>query len=311
MKIIAQLLLPAVAALTVHAAEGEPFLIKNEAEFRKCVATDARVEKLAGNMGFTEGPAWHPDGFLVYSDIPNNELKKWTKAGGLTTFRKPSQNVNGNTIDLQGRLVSAEHSGRRVSVTEKDGTVKAIVTEFDGKKFNSPNDVVVKSDGTFWFTDPPYGLPRGETKEQEGHYVFRHDPKSKKTTVVIKDSNMPNGLVFSPDEKKLYVADSGTPKHIRSFDVNADGTLGEGQVFSKIDKGGPDGIRCDADGRVWSSAGDGVHIFAPDGSLIGKILTPEGPANLGFGGADGKTLFITARKSLYSIRVLVGAAKRP
>ena len=311
MKITAQLFVAVFAALGLRAAEGEPFLIKNETEFRKCVAADARVEKLAGDMGFTEGPAWHPDGFLVFSDIPNNELKKWTKDGGLTTFRKPSQNVNGNTIDLQGRLVSAEHSGRRVSVLEKDGTVKALVTEHDGKKFNSPNDVVVKSDGTVWFTDPPYGLPKGEKKEQEGNYVFRFDPKSKKTTIVIKDSDMPNGLVFSPDEKKFYVADSGAPKHIRAFDVNADGTVGEGKVFGKIDKGGPDGIRCDADGRVWSSAGDGVHIFAPDGSLIGKILTPEGPANLGFGGADGKTLFITARKSLYSIQVLVGPAKRP
>jgi gluconolactonase len=311
MKSITQLLGSSLVVLALHAADSDPFLIKNEAEFRKCVAADARVEKLAGDMGFTEGPAWHPDGFLIFSDIPNNELKKWSASGGLVTFRKPSQNINGNTIDLQGRLVSAEHSGRRVSVTEKDGTVNAIVTEHDGKKFNSPNDVVVKSDGTYWFTDPPYGLPRGAAKEQDGHYVFRFDPKTKKTTIVIKDSNMPNGLVFSPDEKKLYVADSGAPRHIRSFDVNADGTLGEGKVFCKIDKGGPDGIRCDADGRVWSSAGDGVHIFAPDGSLIGKILTPEGPANLGFGGKDGKTLFITARKSLYSIPVLVGPAKRP
>ncbi|HTD65163.1 MAG TPA: SMP-30/gluconolactonase/LRE family protein [Candidatus Limnocylindria bacterium] len=300
-----------VTGIIVGAADAEQFLIKNETEFRKCVAADARVEKLAGDMGFTEGPAWHPDGFLIFSDIPANELKKWKAGEGLSTYRKPSQNVNGNTIDLQGRLVSAEHSGRRVSVTEKDGTVKALVTEYDGKKFNSPNDVVVKSDGTLWFTDPPYGLPRGETKEQAGHYVFRFDPKANKTTVVIKDSDMPNGLVFSPDEKKLYVADSGKPRHIRVFDVNSDGTVGEGKVFCKIDKGGPDGIRCDAEGRVWSSAGDGVHIFAPDGSLIGKILTPEGPANLGFGGKDGKTLFITARKSLYSIPVLVGAAKRP
>jgi gluconolactonase len=236
-------------------------------------------------------------------------LKRWSEAGGLTTFRKPSQNVNGNTIDWQGRLVSAEHSGRRVSVAEKDGPVKTIVSSYDGKKFNSPNDVVVKSDGTIWFTDPPYGLPKGEAKEQEGNYVFRFDPKTGKTTVVIKDSNMPNGLVFSPDEKKLYVADSGEPKHIRVFEVKSDGTLDSGKVFCKIDKGGPDGIRCDADGRVWSSAGDGVHIFAPDGSLIGKILTPETPANLCFGGPDGKTLFITAQKSLYSIPVLVGAAR--
>ena len=311
MKFITQLLWSSLAVFAHQAAEAEPFLIKNEAEFKKCVSLEARVTKYAGDMGFTEGPAWHPDGFLIFSDIPNNELKKWSPAGGLVTFRKPSQNVNGNTIDLQGRLVSAEHSGRRVSVTEKDGTVKALVTGHEGKKFNSPNDVVVKSDGTIWFTDPPYGLPKGEKKEQEGNYVFRFDPKSKKTSIVIKDSDMPNGLVFSPDEKKLYVADSGAPKHIRAFDVNADGTLGEGKVFCKIDKGGPDGIRCDADGRVWSSAGDGVHIFAPDGSLIGKILTPEGPANLGFGGRDGKWLFITARKSLYSIHVLVSGAKRP
>lgn len=310
MKIFTPLLC-LVPALALGAAEAEPFLIKDAAEFKKCVHPEARVAKLAGDMGFTEGPAWHPEGFLVFSDIPNNELKKWTAAGGLVTYRQPSRNVNGNTIDLQGRLMSAEHSGRRVSVTEKDGTVKAVVTTHGGKKFNSPNDVVVKADGTVWFTDPPYGLPKGETKEQEGNFVFRFDPKSGQTTIVVKDANMPNGLVFSPDEKQLYVADSGTPKHIRVFPVNADGTLGEGRVFCKIDKGGPDGIRCDAAGRIWSSAGDGVHIFGPDGALIGKILTPEGPANLCFGGQDGKTLFITARKSLYSIPVLVGAAKRP
>ena len=311
MKTFALLLSLPCLATALMAAESEPFFIKNEAEFRKCVAAEARVEKLAGGLSFTEGPAWHPDGFLVFSDIPNNELKKWTKAEGLTTFRKPSQNANGNTIDRAGRLVSAEHTARRVSVTEKDGTVKTLVDRYDGKKFNSPNDVVVKSDGTVWFTDPPYGLPKGEQKEQAGNYVFRFDPKSGTTTIVSTNHDMPNGLAFSPDEKKLYVADSGQPRHIRVYDVKADGTLGGGGEFGKIDKGGPDGIRCDAEGRVWSSAGDGVHIFAPDGALIGKILTPEGPANLGFGGADGKTLFITARKSLYAIPVRVGAATRP
>ena len=311
MKTFALILSLPCLTVALLAAESEPFVIKNESEFRKCVAADARVEKLAGGLGFTEGPVWHPDGFLVFSDIPNNELKKWTRADGLTTFRKPSQNVNGNTIDRQGRLVSAEHSARRVSVTEKDGTVKTLVADYLGKKFNSPNDVVVKSDGTVWFTDPPYGLPKGEKKEQAGNYVFRFDPKNGQTTIVSTNHDMPNGLVFSPDEKKLYVADSGKPRHIRAYDVKADGTLGGGGEFCKIDQGGPDGIRCDAAGRVWSSAGDGVHIFAPDGALIGKILTPEGPANLGFGGPDGKTLFITARKSLYAIPVLVGAALRP
>lgn len=310
MKILAHVSFQLIAVVSLLAAEGESFAIKDPSQFRKCVAPEAKVQKLASDMGFTEGPAWHPDGFLIFSDIPNNELKKWSREGGVTTFRKPSQNINGNTIDLQGRLMSAEHSGRRVSVTEKDGTVKAVVTEFEGKKFNSPNDVVMISDGTVWFTDPPYGLPRGETKEQEGNFAFRFDPKTQKTTVVARDFDMPNGLVFSPNEKKLYVADSGRPKHIRSFDVSPQGAVRSNGPFSVIDKGGPDGIRVDAEGRVWSSAGDGVHIFATDGSLIGKILTPEGPANLCFGGPDGKTLFITARKSLYSIPVLVSAPQR-
>ncbi len=293
------------------AADSEPFVINNPAEFKACVAAEARVQKLAGDMGFLEGPTWLAEGFLVFSDIPGNELKKWTKDGGVATFRKPSQNANGNTTDLQGRLVSAEHSGRRVAVADKDGTLKTLAAECEGKKFNSPNDVVVKSDGTFWFTDPPYGLPKGQTREQSGNLVFRHDPKANKTTVVVTDSDMPNGLCFSPDESKLYVADSGKPRHIRVFEVKKDGTLGEGKVFCKIDKGGPDGIRCDNAGRIWSSAGDGVQVFGTDGALIGKILTPESPANLCFGGADGKTLFITARKSLYSIPVLVTGAKRP
>jgi gluconolactonase len=288
------------------------FDVRNEAEFKKLLPADAKIEKLAGDMAFIEGPVWLPaeGGYLVFSDIPNNELKKWSKEGGLTTFRKPSNNANGNTLDLQGRLTTAEHSGRRVSVTEKDGTVRTLVDAFEGKKFNSPNDVVVTSDGAYWFTDPDYGLGKNP-KEQEGNYVYRHDPKSKTTTAVVKDFDKPNGLCFSPDERKLYVADSGKPKHIRVFAVKNDGTLGEGKVFCTIDRGGPDGIRCDNDGRIWSSAGDGTHIFAPDGALIGKILVPEAPANLCFGGPDGKTLYMTARKSLYAIPTSVMGAKRP
>ncbi len=300
-----------VLFIQVWLAIGADFDIRNEAEFKKIVAPDAKVEKLATNLKFTEGPVWlaQDGGYLVFSDIPADELKKWTAKDGLATFRKPSQNANGNTLDGQGRLVSCEHSGRRVSLQEKGGAVSALVDQCDGKKFNSPNDVVVKSDGTIWFTDPPYGLPRGQTKEQDGNYVFRFDPKTKTATVVVKDFDMPNGLCFSPDEKKLYVADSGKPRHIRAFDVQKDGTLTGGGVFSQIDKGGPDGIRCDAQGRIFSSAGDGVHVFAPDGKLIGKILVPETPANLCFGGEDGKTLFITARTSLHSIPLLVKGAK--
>lgn len=287
------------------------FDIRNEIEFKRCVPAGAKVEKLAGDMGFLEGPQWVPagGGYLVFSDIPNNELKKWTSSGGVTTFRKPSNNSNGNTLDGQGRLVTAEHSGRRVSLTENGGAVRTVVDAFEGRRLNSPNDVVVKSDGTFWFTDPDYGLKNKpgsqekDDKQQAGNYVYRFDPRSKKIAAFVKDFDKPNGLCFSPDEKKLYVADSGQPKHIRVFDVKADGTVAGGQLFCKIDKGGPDGIRCDAEGRVWSSAGDGVHIFAPDGSLIGKILVPESPANLCFGGKDLKTLFITARKSLYKIDV--------
>jgi gluconolactonase len=281
------------------------FDIRDETEFRKIVPTDAKLEKLAGGFRFVEGPVWmdKDGGIVIFSDIPANQLKKWTARGGeVTIFREPSQNANGNTLDLEGRLISAEHSGRRVSLTESSGDVITVVDQFEGKKFNSPNDVVVKTDGTFWFTDPDYGLA-GKPKEMDGNWVFRHDPKTKKTTALVKDFDKPNGLCFSPDESKLYVADSGRPRHIRVFDVKTDGTISAGQVFCEIDKGGPDGIRADARGRVYSSAGDGVHLFNPEGKLIGKILCPEGPANLCFGGKDFKTLFITARTGLYRIEL--------
>lgn len=286
------------------------FDIRDEAEFGKIVAPDARLTKLATDMQFTEGPVWvaAQGGCLVFSDIPADELKKWAAQDGLTTFRKPSQNANGNTVDRAGRLISCEHSARRVSRLEKDGPIVTLVDQFDGKKFNSPNDADVKSDGSIWFTDPDYGL-RSQPHDYEGCFVFRFDPKTKALNVVAKDFDKPNGIAFSPDEQRLYVADSGKPHHIRRFEVQADGTVKGGAVFCQIDRGVPDGIRCDAAGRVWSSAGDGVHLFAPDGKLIGKILVPETPANLCFGGADGKTLFITARKSLYSIPVRVKGAR--
>jgi gluconolactonase len=185
-----------------------------------------------------------------------------------------------------------------------------LVDSYQGRKLNSPNDVVVKSDGTIWFTDPDYGLA-GRPKEQDGNFVFRYDERSKTLTAVIKDFDKPNGLCFSPDESQLYVADSGTPRHIRVFPVNRDGTLGEGTLFCTIDKGGPDGIRADEAGRIWSSSGDGVQIFSPDGRLVARILLPQAAANLAFGGPQGRTLYMTARTSLYAVETLVRGAPRP
>ena len=190
-------------------------------------------------------------------------------------------------------------------------SITILVDHFDGKKFNSPNDVVVKSDGTIWFSDPPYGTPKGQAKELDGNYVFRFDPATKLIAKVADGFDMPNGLCFSPDEKTLYVADSGKPHHIRAFAVRADNTLNTGDVLCVIDNGIPDGIRCDEKGDIWSSAGDGVQIFSSAGALIGKIPVPESPANLCFGGPDGKTLFITARTTLYAMPTLVGPATRP
>ena len=308
-KTLLALLFITSLAATVHAADAPAAALGDgdEARFNELVAPDAKPEKLAGGMKFTEGPVWTNDdgGYLVFSDIPSNELKRWDANNGLTTFRADSRNTNGNTRDREGRLISCEHSARRVTRTEKDGTLTVLADRFEGKRFNSPNDPVVKSDGSIWFTDPTYGTPKGEAKEIDGRYVYRLDPETKQVTKVAEGFDQPNGLAFSPDEKRLYVADSGKPRHIRAFDVKDDGTLGGGDVLCTIDKGVPDGIRCDERGNIWSSAGDGVQVFAPNGKLIGRIAVPESPANLSFGGDDGKTLFITARSSLYSIKTNV------
>ena len=281
------------------------------ADKMKLIPDDAKVEKLAGDMQFTEGPVWTnaDGGYLVFSDIPTNELKKWD-GKTLSTFDEWSRSANGNTRDLQDRLITCAQSARSVMRREPGGAAVTLVHQFEGKSFNSPNDVIVKSDGTIWFTDPTYGLPKGEKKELDGNYVFRFDPRASTLDKVADGFDMPNGLCFSPDEKFLYVADSGKPHHIRIFSVNGS-KLSGGDVFCVIDKGVPDGIRCDEHGNVWSSAGDGVHVFAPDGKLLQKIKVPETPANLCFGGADGTTLFITARTSLYSIQTNVKGAVRP
>lgn len=303
------LLLSLAIVAQSHLLHAGDFDVRNEAEFRKIVPEGAGVKKLAGGMKFLEGPVWMDrEDALIFSNIPGEQLKRWSERDGLSTFREHTHEANGNCVDRQGRLITCEGLARRVTRTEKDGSITVLADRYEGKRFNSPNDVVVKSDGTVWFSDPDYAL-RDKPREVDGLHVYRLDLKHKQITPVVNDCDKPNGLCFSPDEKRLYVADSGKPHLIRVYDVQRNGTLTNSRVFCVIDNGLPDGIRCDRKGRVFSSAGDGVQIFSPSGGLIGKILVPESPANLAFGGKDHKTLYIAARSSLYSITLMVKGDK--
>ena len=285
-----------------------------DARFNACLVGHARVERLWTGARWSEGPAWFAAGrYLIWSDIPNNRMLRFDETdGSVSVFRNPSNYSNGNTVDRQGRLVSCEHHARRVSRTEHDGSITVIADRYNGKRLNSPNDLVIKSDGSIWFTDPPYGILidyEGERQPSEiGHNnVYRVDGKNGKIEIVCGDFDKPNGLAFSPDEKYLYIADTGgSPKdggyrHIRRFDVDAGGTaLGSSKVFAVCTAGVFDGFRLDRDGRIWTSAGDGVHCYLPDGTLIGKIVIPELVANVCFGGARLNRLFICGTTSLYS-----------
>jgi gluconolactonase len=275
--------------------------------FNACLIGHARVERLWTGARWSEGPAWFAAGrYLVFSDIPNNRLMRFDECdGNVSVFRSPSNNTNGNTVDHQGRLISCEHLGRRVTRTEHNGRVTVLADRFEGKRFNSPNDVVVKSDGSIWFTDPSYGIMidyEGEraTSEIGSDNLYRIDPNGS-IALVGNDFDKPNGLAFSPDEKMLYVVDSGKPRNIRAIKVNADGkSLGASKVFATSSAGIFDGFRFDIDGRLWTSAGDGVHCYDPDGTLIGKIRIPEIVGNICFGGAKLNRLFICGTTSLYS-----------
>ena len=273
-----------------------------EQEFEEVVGEGAELRKVADGFEFVEGPAWF-DGGLVFSDIPADTIYRWTEEDGLSVWRRPSHHANGNTVDLEGRLVTCEHGSRRVTRTERDGSVTVLAERYGGKRLNSPNDVVVKSDGSIWFTDPPYGI-KPEEKEQAGNYVFRLDPGAEEPVVVADDFPMPNGLYFSPDEETLYVADSD-PKvaHVRKIAVQKYGTIGTGSAWVEVAPGIPDGLRTDTNGRAFVSLGDGVQVFAPDGRLLGKIRTPETAANCTFGGAGKRTLFITAVSSVWSVEL--------
>ncbi|MBC7368080.1 MAG: SMP-30/gluconolactonase/LRE family protein [Undibacterium sp.] len=297
----------------------------DDARFLFLTVGSSRLDKLYGGCRWAEGPVWFNDlGCLLWSDIPNQRILRYSanplEGQGVSVFRTQSNFANGHTRDVQGRLVSCEHGTRRVTRTEIDGAITVLADQFQGKRLNSPNDVIVHSDGSVWFTDPTYGILSDyegyrATPEQPVHGVYRIDP-SGAVTLVADDFTQPNGLVFSPDESKLYIADSAfshdrsAPRHIRAFDV-AGGQLTNGRVFAEIDVGLPDGIRVDVEGNIWSSAGDGVHCFAPDGTRLGKILVPETVANLTFGGPMRNRLFIAATSSMYSIYVTATGAQKP
>jgi gluconolactonase len=297
-------------------------------QFQKYIMPFAGLERLFTGTRWSEGPVWFGDGrYLVWSDIPNDRMLRYNEIDGtVDLFRHPSHYANGNTRDRQGRLLTCEHGSRRVTRTEYDGTVTVLMDSFEGKRLNAPNDIVVKSDQSIWFTDPGYGI----LDDYEGHRapfelpcnVYRLDPETKKATVVAADFVRPNGLCFSPDESKLYICDTGisngpgNPAHIRVFDVDGD-RLTNGKVFYDFKPSLADGIRADVDGNIWCGTGwgyekdRGVQIIAPDGTLIGKIHLPEICANVTFGGEKKNRLFMAASKSLYSLYVTARGAETP
>ncbi|PDS45964.1 gluconolactonase [Rhizobium anhuiense] len=295
----------------------------HDPRFRQLIVTSAGLDELYSGCRWAEGPVWFNDANqLLWSDIPNQRMLRWTPESGISVYRQPSNFTNGHTRDRQGRLISCEHGTRRVTRTEVDGSITVLADRFEGARLNSPNDVVVKSDGSIWFTDPTYGIMsdyegyRAEP-EQATRNVYRLDPATGALSAVVTDFTQPNGLAFSPDETILYVADSAAshdenlPRHIRAFDVVDGQRLANGRVFCLIDTGIPDGIRTDVSGNLWSSAADGVHCFDPMGKLIGKIRVPQTVANLTFGGPRRNRLFIAATRSVYAVYVAVSGAQMP
>ena len=285
-------------------------------ELLDLVNPDAPVEQLGSECQFTEGPLWNTAGFLLFSDIPANQIKRWSPESGITSFRSPSGRSNGLTYDKQGRLIACEHENRRVSRTDADGAIAAIATHYTGKRLNSPNDVVVKSDGSIYFTDPPYGIMTddGELKGQELDFqgVYRLSADCRTLTLLVDDFDRPNGLCFSPDESILYIDDTAQ-MHIRAFDVQPDGTLGNGRIFAEEsgENGVPDGMKVDQRGNLYATGPGGVLIFDPSGKHLGVIGIPEITANLAWGGDDWKSLFVTASTSIYRVQCKVSGIPAP
>lgn len=291
--------------------------------FRQLAFPNVHVETLYTGCRWAEGPAWFAAGrYLVWSDIPNDRMLRWDETdGSVSVFRQPAMNTNGHTVDLEGRLVSCEHRGRCISRTEHDGSRRVLATHFEGKRFNSPNDVIVKSDGSIWFTDPSYGIDSdyegdASPNEQGAQRVYRIDAASGALSVVANDFVQPNGLAFSPDESLLYIVDTGAthvkdgPHHVRRFRVGTNGALSGGEVFATCPIGLYDGLRVDVHGNLWLSAGDGVHCHAPDGTLLGKVRIPETVANVCFGGAKRNRLFMCGTTSLYAVYLNTRGAGR-
>ncbi|MFD3502303.1 SMP-30/gluconolactonase/LRE family protein [Streptomyces sp. NPDC058676] len=296
-----------------------PYVILDE-RFRTggCANGDSRLEVLYDGCRWAEGPLYLPAwGQLIWSDIPNDRILRWDEATGMVgVFRTPAGHSNGNTLDPRGRLVTCEQGNRRVTRTEPDGRVTVLADRYDGKRLNSPNDSVVRSDGTIWFSDPDFGI----TSDYEGHRaeseigacnVYRIDPATQEVRLAADGFTGPNGVILSPDEKQLYVSDSRAAR-IRVFDIREDGTLSDGKVFAEA-RGDVhfDNIRFDDEGRLWAAAlEDGVHCYDPDGTLIGRLRVPEPVSNIAFGGRKNNRLFITATTSLYSLMMSVTGAPR-
>jgi gluconolactonase len=281
--------------------------------FQTILRPDSRLEQLTTGCTWSEGPAYfvHDDS-VIWSDIPGNRLMRWSRQDGLTVFLEPAHFQNGHTLDLEGRLLACSHGQRAVLRLEADGLWTVLVSHYQGKKLNSPNDIVVKSDGTIWFSDPSYGLIQphegyGGTQEQDGCYVYRFDPRTLEITAVITDMEKPNGLAFSPDEKILYVTDTSKTHdpngfhHLRAYDLLENRLCGNGRVFAVIAPGLPDGFRLDTQGWLYISSEDSVQVYAPDGTPLGKIFVPEPIGNLTFGGFEKDQLYIAATSSLYTI----------
>jgi len=300
----------------------DPAIETLDPSFAKYRLFNAAVERLAGGMRWCEGPVWFGDGrYLLWSDIPNDRIMRWDETDGSVSVFRQGGFANGNTRDRQGRLVTCEHGGRRVVRTEYDGSITVLADRFEGRRLNSPNDVVVKSDGSIWFTDPPFGLGshyEGSIATAElGAHVYRIDGVSGEISLVADDVLGPNGLAFSPDERLLYIVESrGLPNRcIRAFDVTGERTIGNGKVLIDAGpQGTPDGIRCDADGNIWAGWGmgsdalDGVMVFNPQGAPIGRIALPERCANLCFGGRQRNRLFMASSRSLYALYVNAAGA---